>query len=62
MAKAKPSVPEILPTSPISLICPLCKAKPDHDCVTDIGEFSAIHIARINAAVSIGRAIKRKGS
>jgi hypothetical protein len=62
MAKLKASMPEILPTSPISLICPFCKAKPDHDCVTNVGEFSAIHIARIEAAVSIGRARMRKGS
>jgi hypothetical protein len=62
MAKPKASMSEMLPTSPISLVCPLCKAKPDHDCVTDVGEFSAIHIARIEAAVSMGKARKRKGS
>jgi hypothetical protein len=50
MAKAQPPIPEVLPISPISLDCPLCGAKPGHDCETTSGGFSAVHIDRIKAA------------
>jgi len=43
------SVPT-LPISPISLVCPFCKARPGRDCTTTSGVFSAIHVARIKAA------------
>jgi hypothetical protein len=50
MAPAKPSIPDVLPISPISLDCPLCGANPGHDCETTSGGFSAVHIDRIKAA------------
>jgi hypothetical protein len=50
MARAKISIPEVLPTSPLDLICPFCAAKPGSDCETTAGGLSAIHVARIGAA------------
>ena len=46
----------VLPTSPISLKCPFCGAKPKHDCFTSSGTFSAIHVARIKAAARMDKA------
>jgi hypothetical protein len=62
MAKSKVDVPEILPTSPINLTCPFCKAAPSRDCMTTSGGFAAIHVARIQAAAAIDRGAKRKAS
>jgi hypothetical protein len=53
MAKAAIRIPEVLPTSPISLVCPFRKAKPGDDCLTTSGGFSAVHIARVKAAAVI---------
>jgi hypothetical protein len=51
-------VPKKLPTGPISLTCPFCGAKPNQDCFTTSGSFSAIHLVRVKAAgISI---VKRK--
>jgi hypothetical protein len=47
MPKKQVLVPEVLPISPISLVCPFCKAKPNQDCQTSSGGFSVLHIARI---------------
>lgn len=48
----------VLPTSPISLKCPFCGAKPDQDqdCFTTSGGFAAIHVARIKAAARMDKA------
>ena len=54
----KNSIPEVLAVSPISLTCPLCKAKPNHDCVPTEG-FGVVHVARIRAAAAKDMA-KRK--
>jgi len=58
MAKRKPSteaLPPVLPTSPLSLECPFCKAKPGRDCSTSSGGFSVVHVARIKAAAAIDK-------
>lgn len=47
MAKA---VPRKLTTSPMSLLCPDCGAKPGKDCDTTRGGFAVVHFARIKAA------------
>ena len=47
----KDSIPEVLAVSPISLTCPLCGAKPHHDCVPG-HEFGFVHVARIRAAAA----------
>ena len=47
---AKLRIPEILPTSPMTLSCPFCKAKPDRECSTKAGGFAAVHVQRIVAA------------
>ncbi|MGH9729920.1 MAG: zinc finger domain-containing protein [Candidatus Acidiferrales bacterium] len=60
VAKLKLSIPEVLPSSPVSLACPFCKAKPGRDCATTSGTFSAIHIQRIKAAASLDKATTRK--
>jgi hypothetical protein len=42
----------LLPTSPMTLVCPLCKAKAGRDCVTSSGGLSLVHVARIKAATA----------
>jgi hypothetical protein len=39
-----------LPRSPLSLVCPFCKARPGKDCITRFGHLSAVHVERIKAA------------
>jgi hypothetical protein len=53
MTKSRSFIPDMLPTSPISLLCPFCKAKPSRDCSTTSSGFSVIHLARIKAAALI---------
>jgi hypothetical protein len=60
MAKAAPSIPEVLPVSAISLPCPLCSAKPGHDCETTSGGFAAVHLVRLKAAARAGKKNKAK--
>jgi hypothetical protein len=57
----KPRIPEKLPTSPVSLLCPYCKAKPGMDCTTSAGGFAAIHVQRIAAAAAKDKAGSREG-
>jgi hypothetical protein len=56
---AKPRIPEELPTSPISVNCPLCQAKAGEDCSTSSGAFALLHVARIAAAAAKDKANKR---
>src|SRR5438105_15863172 len=42
----------VLPTSPMALRCPFCKAEPRHDCETSCGGFAVVHVARIDAAAA----------
>ena len=60
MPKRKVSIPDVLPTTPISLICPLCGAKPNRDCIKISGNLSIIHVARIAAASRADKTMKRK--
>jgi len=55
----KDSIPPVLPVSPIAVECPHCKAQPGHDCITDSGLFSIVHLARISAAASISKAPRK---
>jgi hypothetical protein len=43
-------IPDALPVSPLSLICPLCRAEPGKDCISKSGGFSEVHLIRIRAA------------
>jgi hypothetical protein len=43
-------IPEELPTSPLSLMCPICSAKPGQDCARYPDETAIMHIERIEAA------------
>jgi hypothetical protein len=52
-------LPKVLATSPKSLVCPFCKAKPSRDCATSSAGFSIIHLARIKAAASVDNKRKR---
>ena len=62
MAKAKPSIP-VLPISPITLVCPLCHAKPGKDCETPSGMYlPLVHVARIKAAAKFDRSAKKKSA
>jgi hypothetical protein len=60
MAKQKVKIPEELNTSPISIVCPFCGAKPGIDCETTSGGLSAVHILRIEAAARIDKKKKLK--
>jgi hypothetical protein len=59
MAKPKIKIPDELTTSPITILCPFCGAKPDIDCETTSGGLSAVHIQRIEAAALIDKKKKR---
>jgi len=52
-------IPDVLPVSPLSLACPLCKAKPNHDC-TSISSYGILHVARIRAAAARDMAKRKK--
>lgn len=61
MPKKKPlsDVPGVR-VSPMTLACPLCKAKPGKVCQTlSGGELEIVHVARLNAAVSLSRDIAK---
>lgn len=50
---------EYLPVSPITLPCPLCGAKPGHDCETPSNvRLYIVHVARIKAAATMDLARK----
>jgi hypothetical protein len=51
----KITVLEVLPTSPLSLWCPSCGAKPGKDCSTSKGGFAALHLPRVAAAALIDK-------
>jgi len=50
MSKSEDEIPEFLPISPMSLLCPTCMSMPGRDCITTSGGLAAIHVARIKAA------------
>jgi hypothetical protein len=60
MAKSKLKIPEFLPTSPMSLLCPTCMPMPGRDCITTAGGFAALHIARVRAAALADKKTKSK--
>jgi hypothetical protein len=52
-AKTK-SIGEFLPTSPITLRCPLCGARPGHDCKTSSAiRLDVVHLSRVKAATKM---------
>lgn len=54
-----PDLPENPPISPITLVCPLCHAKPYEDCSTPSGNrLLLIHLARVTAAAKLDGAAK----
>ena len=55
------SITDVLPVSPLSLACPLCKAKPNYDC-TSISSYGILHVARIRAAAARDMAKRKKKS
>ena len=57
MAKI-PLIP--LPTTPVSLRCPYCNARPGKDCSTSSGGFAVVHTARILAALDKDASNNRK--
>jgi len=51
----------ILPICPMTLVCPLCGAKPGEDCKTSSGEkLRILHVAKIKAAAHTAVAAKSK--
>jgi hypothetical protein len=60
MPNLKGKIPEILPISPMSLLCPTCMSMPGRDCITTSGGLAAIHIARIKAAALADKLKKSK--
>jgi hypothetical protein len=61
MPQSKGQIPEFLPTSPMSLLCPTCMSMPGRDCITTSGRLSAPHAARIKAAASADNEKKSSG-
>jgi hypothetical protein len=50
----KNTTEEYLPISPITLPCPVCGAKPGHDCKTPSkGRLYVVHLARVKAAAKM---------
>jgi hypothetical protein len=41
MTKTKAAIPGVLPTSPLTIVGPFCKAKPGHDCATTARNLSS---------------------
>ncbi len=57
----KTTIKESLPTSPITLVCPSCGAKPGHDCKTPSKvRLHVVHIARVKAAAKMDKDRKKK--
>lgn len=52
MLRMPKRIPEILPTSPLTIVCPFCKAKRGQDCETSKGGFAVVHVKRIQAAAA----------
>ena len=47
---------EYLPISPLTLACPVCGAKPGHDCVTPSKvRLYVVHITRVKAAAKMDK-------
>jgi hypothetical protein len=44
-------LPDYIPISPMTLVCPRCQAKPRQACVMYKDQFEAIHMERVEAAV-----------
>ena len=53
-------IPGILRVSPVSLVCPHCKAQPGKDCARTTGQVAVVHLERIKAAAAMNAANKRK--
>jgi hypothetical protein len=50
------SIPKFLPTSPMTLQCPSCGAKPGHDCKTPAKvRLYVVHLARVKAAAKMDK-------
>ncbi len=55
----KLKLPVTLLISPMTLVCPLCRAKPGRDCATVSGiPLPIVHVSRIRAARITAAAIK----
>jgi hypothetical protein len=57
----KSDVPEYLPISPVTLVCPECTAKPGKDCIPlPGGVVGIVHVSRIMAAAKLDRSNKAR--
>jgi hypothetical protein len=56
MVKAKATIPGVLPISPITLVCPFCKARAARDCTTSSGGLPVVNVQRIKAAAAQDKA------
>ena len=54
------TLPDSLPISPLTLLCPACKAKPGKECQTSSGaSLVIVHVARIAAAANLDDIAKK---
>ena len=61
MVKLRP--PARLLISPMTLVCPLCSAKPGQDCETVAGiHLPIVHVARVKAAAARDAAVRKARS
>src|SRR6266403_1914909 len=48
-------IPDFIPTSPMTLVCPRCGAKPGQACASLKGQQELVHVERIEAATAQDR-------
>jgi hypothetical protein len=54
------SIPEFLPTGPMTLQCPSCGAKPGDDCETlSAVRAGTVHVARARAAAKMDKDVRK---
>jgi hypothetical protein len=58
--EAVEKLPDLLPVSPLTILCPYCAAKPGRVCATaEGGKLEIVHVARLKAAAATDAGAKR---
>jgi hypothetical protein len=60
MTRNKNEIPEELPASPASVVCPRCNAKPGSDCLVTGSGLAVVHLERVRAASQLNAAKTKK--
>jgi hypothetical protein len=60
--EAVEKLPDPLPVSPLTILCPYCAAKPGRVCATAVGgKLEIVHVARLEAAAAMDAKAKNYG-